>query len=142
VTLRSLALLLGVVYLGLGVLGLMPGVLAALLPENPVLALVHVVIGAWGLAAYTGHALAPSFARSSAFIFAGLGLAGMLDGIEHGPIVWLHLASAGFAGFAAWSPGSGERRGLSGDRRRRRRGTGLAIERRRALHDRRSLVRI
>jgi hypothetical protein len=142
VTLRSLALLLGVVYVGLGVLGLMPGALAGLLPENPVLALVHIAVGAWGLAAYSGHALAPSFARSAAFIFAGLALAGMLDGIEHGPVVWLHLASAGLAGFVAWTPGSGERRGLGGDRRRRRRDPRVAVERRRALQDRRGLVRI
>ena len=69
-TTRSLALVLGVLYLGLGVLGLMPGALAGLFPVNPALALVHVAIGVWGLAAYTGRARAHVFARSAAFIFA------------------------------------------------------------------------
>jgi hypothetical protein len=125
-TTRSLALVLGVVYLGLGVLGLMPGALAGLFPVNPALALVHVAIGVWGLAAYTGRARAHVFARSAAFIFVALGLAGMLEELDrflmplHGANVWLHLASAGVAGFVAWRPRSGERRGLRGDRRRGR----------------------
>jgi hypothetical protein len=81
VTPRSLALVLGIVYLGLGVLGLMPGALAGL-PVSPALALVHLAMGAWGLAAYAGRARAQTYARSAAFIFVALGLAGMLDGIE------------------------------------------------------------
>jgi hypothetical protein len=50
----------------------------------------------------------------------------MLEGVDrflmplHGANVWLHLASAGVAGFVAWRPRSGERRGLRGDRRRGR----------------------
>ena len=125
-TARSLALVLGVVYLGLGVLGLMPGALAGLFPVNSALALVHVAIGAWGLAAYIGRASAHAYARGAAFIFGILGLSGMLQGVDrslmplHGANVWLHLASAGLAGFVAWRPRSGERRGLRGDRRRGR----------------------
>jgi uncharacterized protein DUF4383 len=60
VTARTLALVLGVLYLGLGVLGLMPGALAGLFPLNPALALVHLAIGAWGIAAYIGRAPASS----------------------------------------------------------------------------------
>lgn len=135
---RSLALVLGVVYLGLGALGLMPGALAGL-PLTPPIAVVHLAMGAWGLAAYTGRAHEISFARNAAFIFAGLGLAGMLHGIDHGSIVWVHLASAALAGFIAWRPGNGERRGLAGDRRRRR--AAVRFERRHAHEDRRALVR-
>jgi hypothetical protein len=126
VTARSLALVLGVLYLGLGVLGLMPGALAGLFPVNPALALVHAAIGVWGLAAYTGRARGHIYARGAALIFVALGLAGMLQGIDrflmplHGANVWLHLASAGLAGFVAWRPRTGERRGLRGDRRRGR----------------------
>jgi hypothetical protein len=130
VTPRSLALVFGIVYLGLGALGLMPGALGGLLPVNPLLGVVHLVLGAWGLAAYTGRAHALLFARSAAFIFAGLGLAGMLQGIDHGPIVWVHLASAGLAGIVAWRSRSGERRGLAGDR-----------DGRHAFDDRRTFVR-
>jgi hypothetical protein len=128
VTPRSLALILGLVYLGLGALGLMPGVLASLFPANPILAVVHLALGAWGLAAYSGRAAAPAYARRAAFVFAVLALAGMLHGLERFPMpldganVWLHLASAALAGFVAWGPRTGERRSLAGDRRRSRRG--------------------
>ena len=145
-TVRSLALVLGIVYLGLGALGLMPGALGGLLPANPVLALAHVAMGAWGLAAYAGRTPALSYARAAAFIFGALGLAGMLQGLDrfpmplHGANVWLHLASAGLAGFVGWRPRSGERRSLRGDRRRGRMApfaASLRTERRHAIHDRR-----
>jgi uncharacterized protein DUF4383 len=142
VTPRSLALVLGLVYLGLGALGLMPGVLAGLFPVNPILAVVHVAVGAWGLAAYSGRASAPAYARKAAFIFAVLALAGMLHGLERFPMpldganVWLHLGSAALAGFVAWGPRTGERRSLAGDRRRSRRGL-IRNERRNGADERR-----
>jgi uncharacterized protein DUF4383 len=142
---RSLALVVGTLYLGLGVLGLMPGALAGLLPASPGLALVHLAMGAWGLAAYTGRARAHVYARSAAFIFGALGLAGMLQGIErflmplHGPNVWVHLATAGAAGFIAWRPRTGERRSLLGERRSRRAApaASVTVERRRGNYERR-----
>jgi hypothetical protein len=145
VTPRSLALVLGFVYLGLGALGLMPGALAGLLPASPALALMHLAMGAWGLAAYVGRAQAHVYARSAAFIFGALGLAGMLQGIERfliplqGPNVWLHLATAGAAGFVAWRPRTGERRSLLGDRRSRRAtpAASVTLERRRGDYERR-----
>jgi hypothetical protein len=135
VTPRSLALVFGMLYLGLGALGLMPGALGGLLPARPLLGIAHVAIGAWALAAYIGRAPATLFARSAAFIFAALALAGMLKGIDHGPLVWVHLASAGLAGLIAWRPRTGERRGLPGDRRRAQAAVG--VERRRGAGDRR-----
>lgn len=138
---RSLALVLGLAYLGLGAAGLMPGALAGLLQPSPALAAVHLALGAWGLAAYAGRASTRVYARSAAFIFAALGLGGMLAGMDrfviplHGANVWLHLASAGLAGFVAWKPRSGERRGLAGDRRRARRA--VSSERRHGSYDRR-----
>jgi len=142
VTPRSLALILGLVYLGLGALGLMPGVLAGLFPANPILAVVHLALGAWGLAAYSGRAAAPAYARRAALIFAVLALAGMLHGLERFPMpldganVWLHLASAALAGFVAWGPRTGERRSLAGDRRRSPRGL-IRNERRNGADERR-----
>jgi hypothetical protein len=41
---RTLALVLGLAYLGLGALGLMPGALAGLSPGNPALAIVHLPV--------------------------------------------------------------------------------------------------
>lgn len=131
---RGLALGLGLIYLLLGVTGL--------IRTGPALAVAHLALGAWGLAAYTGRAAALSYARAAAFILAALGLAGLLEGtpqLLHGPIVWLHLASAGLAGFVAWRPHSGERRGLAGDRRRGR-GAPPMAERRSGLEDRRSFI--
>jgi hypothetical protein len=135
VTPRSLALVFGMLYLGLGALGLMPGALAGLVSARPALGLAHLAMGAWGLAAYTGRTRALFFARSAAFIFAALALAGMLEGIDHGPLVWVHFASAGLAGFIAWRPRTGERRGLAGDRRRGQ--AAVDVERRRGAGDRR-----
>jgi len=142
VTPCSLALVLGVVYLGLGALGLMPGALAGLFPESPGLALAHLAMGAWGLAAYVGRAPVQAYARSAAYVFAALALVGMVHGLDRflmpldGPNVWLHLATAAVAGFVAWGPDSRERRWLARDRRRSNRAR-AAVERRHGTHKRR-----
>ena len=147
---RNLALIFGIVYLGLGVLGMMPGIatpngaLLGLFPVNLPLAIVHAGMGAWGLAAFVGSQRSRVYARSAAFIFAVLGLMGMLHGLDtvfglmplYGNDVWLHLLSAGIAGFVAWRPETGERRSISGDRRRSARAP-LSSERRHATFDRR-----
>jgi hypothetical protein len=147
---RNLALIFGIVYLGLGVLGTMPGVatpngaLLGLFPVNVALALIHLAIGAWGLAAFMGWQRPRAYARSTAFIFAVLGLMGMAHGLDtvfglmplYGNDVWLHLLSAGIAGFVAWRPETGERRSISGDRRRSTRPS-LSTERRHTPFDRR-----
>jgi uncharacterized protein DUF4383 len=146
---RNLALIFGIVFLGLGVLGMMPGMvvrgaLLGVFPTNLALALLHVALGAWGLAAFMVWSRARTYARGAAFIFAALGLMGMVHGLDtlfglmplHGNNVWLHLVSAGVAGFVAWKPETGERRGLSGDRRRASRAP-MSTERRQSLYDRR-----
>ena len=146
---RNLALIFGIVFLGLGILGMMPGVvvggaLLGVFPTNPALALVHAALGAWGLAAFMAWSRARTYARGAAFIFAALGLMGMVHGLDtlfglmplHGNNVWLHLVSAAVAGFVAWKPATGERRGLGGDRRRASHAP-MSIERRESMHDRR-----
>lgn len=121
---RSLALVLGLAYLSLGALGLMPGVLAGFFRVNPGLALIHLVMGAWAIAAYAGRASAVTYVRRAAFVFAALALVGMLHGLDQflmpldGANVWLHLVTAAVAGFVAWRPVTGERRSLTGQRRR------------------------
>ena len=146
---RNLALIFGMVFMGLGVLGLMPSMIRGdalwgVFPTNLALALLHVALGAWGLAAFMDWSRARSYARGAAFVFAALGLMGMVHGLDtlfglmplHGNNVWLHLVSAAVAGFIAWKPETGERRGLSGDRRRASRAP-LSTERRQSLYDRR-----
>jgi Domain of unknown function (DUF4383) len=131
---RTLGLAIGVLYLGLGV----PGTLAPYFPGGFVLTLVHLVMGAWGLLAFAGWANAGAFARTAAYVFAILALVGMMRGFDHlmlplyGPNVWLHLLTAGLAGFIAW--GSGERRRFTSADRRRARATPVRLERR---HDER-----
>lgn len=132
---RSLALVLGLAYLGLGALGLMPGALAGPFRVNPGLALIHLVMGAWAIAAYTGRASAVTYVRRAAFVFAALALVGMLHGLDQflmpldGANVWLHLVTAAVAGFVAWRPETGERRRLTGQRRRSK-GARVEIDRR------------
>ena len=132
---RSLALLIGLAYLGLGALGLMPGALAGFFRVNPGLALIHLVMGAWAIAAYTGRVSALIYARRAAFVFASLALVGMLHGLDQflmpldGANVWLHLVTAAVAGFVAWRPVTGERRSLIGQRRRSK-GARVEIDRR------------
>jgi hypothetical protein len=143
VTPRSLSLVLGLVYLGLGALGLMPGALAGLFPVSLGLAFIHLVMGAWAITAYVGRAPVVAYIRSAAFVFAALALVGMLHGLDQflmpldGPNVWLHLATAAAAGFVGWRPGTGERRGLAGDRRRSGRRAAVATERRYGTYERR-----
>jgi hypothetical protein len=140
VTPRSLALILGLVYLGLGALGLMPGALAGLLPVNPGLALIHIIMGAWGLAVYVGRRPAVAYARAAALVFAALALVGMLHGLDRflmpldGPNVWLHLVTGAIAGFVAWRPLSSERRNLADERRRSTRPS-VEMERRHGTHE-------
>jgi len=135
VTPRSLALVLGVAYLGLGALGLIPGALAGFFRVNPGLASIHLVMGAWAIAAYMGRTPAVTYVRNAAFVFSALALVGMLHGLDKflmpldGPNVWLHLVTAAVAGFVAWRPVTGERRSLTGQRRRSK-GARVDIDRR------------
>jgi hypothetical protein len=124
----------------------MQGALFGLFPVNMLLTLVHLAIGAWGLAASMGWSRPRFYARSAALLFAVLGVMGLVPGLNtlfglmplHGHDVWLHLATAAVAAVAGWRTHSGERRALAGDRRQAAR---VPIvnenERRQGLYDRR-----
>jgi hypothetical protein len=160
---RNFSLIFGILYLGLAILGMMPGMvrplpadapeirfavmqgtLFGLFPVNMLLTLVHLMIGAWGLGAFMGWSRARSYARGAAFLLATLGLMGMVQGLDtlfglmplYGHDVWLHLASAGAAAFFGWREDSGERRSLYGERRKPSRAP-IAKERRQGMYDRR-----
>lgn len=128
---RTLALILGAVYLGLSPFA-----------GNLPLGLTHFAMGACGIAAYSGRLSSHAYARSAAFIFAALALMGMVRGLDSlfglMPLykgVWLHLISAAAAGFVAWRPETGERRSIAGDRRRV--DARVGSERRQGVYDRR-----
>jgi hypothetical protein len=165
---RTFALIFGIAYLGAGVLGLMPGLLTpppadappmrfdalngmlfGLFHVNLLHTLVHVLIGAWGLAAFMGWSQPRLYARSLAVLYGVLGVIGLVPGLNtlfglvplHGHDVWLHLATAAVAAWFGWGKETGwrkdtdERRGRMADRRQASRP--VASERRHGMGDRR-----
>ncbi|MGH8670338.1 MAG: DUF4383 domain-containing protein [Burkholderiales bacterium] len=162
-TARSFALVFGILYLGAGLLGLMPGMLRPAPPNAPPISfdvmygavlglfavnmlhtLVHLAIGAWGLWAFMGNASPKFFAQSLAVLYGVLGIMGLIPGLNtlygllplHGHDVWLHLGTAAIAAWFGWRQQAGERRTPAGDRRRAARAP-IANERRQGLYDRR-----
>ena len=163
---RTFALIFGIAFLGAGLLGLMPGLLTAPPPDAPPVrfdvlngmllglfhvnmlhTLVHLVIGAWGLAAYMGWFQPRIYARSLALIYGVLGVIGLVPGLNtlfgfvplHGHDVWLHLGAALVAGYFGFRRETGERRAIAGDRRKASRAP-IANERRQGMYDRRRAV--
>lgn len=162
-TARSFALIAGIVYLGAGLLGLMPGMLMPAPANAPPIAFdvmygrvlglftvnmlhtaVHLVIGAWGLWAYMGNASPTFYAKSLAVIFGLLAVMGLIPGLNtlfglvplYGHDVWLHLGTAAIAAYFGWSQQTGERRGTHGDRRKATHPP-VTNERRHGISDRR-----
>jgi hypothetical protein len=159
----TFALVFGIAYLGAGLLGLIPaalvpppidapptsftlfyGYLLGLFPVNLLASLLHLVIGAWGISAWSGRSSSISFARTLAVLFGALAVMGMLPTLNttlgmmpiHGNDVWLHGLTAVIAAYFGWhQPAMRERRHILGDRRQRM--FPVAGERRFGLTDRR-----
>lgn len=118
-TTRYFALILGVVYLLIGVMGLIPGLitpvvqegvtietlsgnLLGIFPVNIVHTLVHLVIGVWGLVAYRSFDAARTYSRVIGVLFGVLFLMGMVPGLNtlfglaplHGADIFLHLITS------------------------------------------------
>ena len=127
---RRFALVFGIIYLLIGLLGLIPaflspptsdpgvaidtlhGNLLGIFPVNIVHTLVHLLFGAWGIAASRSSDGARAFSRVAGITFAILTVMGLIPGLNamfglaplHGPDVVLHLLSAAVAlyfGFAS-----------------------------------------
>jgi hypothetical protein len=102
---RYFALVLGIVYLLVGILGFIPaslsppgavgpedthglsvtalhGRLMGLFPVNVLHSIVHVLIGIWGIAAYRNFDGARVFARGLAIIYAVLAVMGLIPGLD------------------------------------------------------------
>lgn len=160
----TFALIAGVGYLALGLLGLVPamlvpppidapttsfallyGYLFGLFPVNVLHSAVHLAAGFWGVCAWRQKCSAITYARALAVVFAALALLGLIPGAStlfgvmplHGNDVWLHAFTALAAFYFGWyahAPAT-DRRHRLGDRRQRN--IPVATERRFGLADRR-----
>jgi len=127
------ALVMGIVFLLVGIAGLVPGLthspapegeatldgsfgrLFGLFPVNWLHNLVHIVFGIWGIAVFRRFPAARIYARVVAVVYAVLAIMGLIPGLQttfglvplYGHDVWLHAAIAVVAavfGFASVSP--------------------------------------
>ncbi len=124
---RTFALLFGIVFLAVGVLGFVPNFVQPLHPDHPpvqydggqLLGLfpinmlhnaVHILFGVWGLAASRSLGGAVTYARGVALIYAVLTVAGFIPNLNsmfgmvplYGNDVWLHAVLALVAAYFGW----------------------------------------
>ena len=120
---RTFALVFGVVYLLVGLLGFFwqgglaiareagPGGdwprLLGLFPINLLHNIVHLAIGAWGLASYRSYAGSVAYARGLAILYGLLAILGLIPATNtmfglvpiFGHDIWLHAATALIAAY-------------------------------------------
>ena len=129
-TTRYFALILGIVFLLVGIAGFVPGLLVqpevqpnvavtesfgrlfGLFPVNMLHNLTHIVFGIWGIAAYRSFSGARGYSKAVAVIYAVLTVMGLIPGLNttfgliplYGNDIWLHalitIAAAYFGFFA------------------------------------------
>lgn len=146
---RYFALIIGIVYALVGLMGLLGiglqpptghpalaieaqhGRLLGLFPVNILHNIVHLLIGLWGIAAYRSYGGARAFARALAIIYALLAIMGLLPqpfnttfGLVpiFGNDVWLHALTAlvaAYFGFMAHDEARGTDRAVDASRARR-----------------------
>ena len=162
---RTFALVFGLAYLGVGLLGLIPaalmppppdapptsftllyGYLLGLFPVNVLHSAVHLAIGFWGLASSRDATAAKVYGRSLAILYGVLAVMGLIPGLNnvfgfiplHGHDVWLHAGTAAIAAYFGWrTEVDVERRHMA---ERRQRMMPVARERRLGLADRRQMA--
>lgn len=158
----TFALIIGIAYLGAGVLGLIPaalmppppdapptaftvlyGYLLGIFPVNVLHTAVHLAIGLWGLMAWRRLQDAKVFLRTLAILYGALAVMGLVPGLNnvfgfiplHGHDVWLHAGTAALAAYFGWRSEVQMERRQNADRRQRM--LPVARERRLGLADRR-----
>ncbi|HSK72854.1 MAG TPA: DUF4383 domain-containing protein [Pyrinomonadaceae bacterium] len=125
---RTFALIFGIVYLLVGILGFIPGLvshdttmhdiavdsfhgrLLGLFPVNILHNIVHIAIGLWGLLASRSVGGARLFGKGLAIIYGLLAILGLIPGANtmfglvpiYGHDVWLHALSALIAAYFGW----------------------------------------
>ena len=125
-TMKNFVLVIGLLFLVVGVLGFVPGLvsppsaysphmtvdtaygyLLGLFPINILHNLVHLGVGLWGLSAYRSVTKSLSFARGLAIFYGALAVMGLIPVVNttfglipiFGHDIWLHAISAGAAGY-------------------------------------------
>lgn len=131
---QTFAKVFGIVYLIIGILGFIPGLvqpivggpplaieagygkLLGLFPVNLIHNLVHIGVGVWGILAARSIPRAVNFARANAVLFGVLFLLGIIPATNtlfglapiYGVDAWLHLLSAAVAGYFGFAAGARE----------------------------------
>jgi hypothetical protein len=138
----TFGLICGLVYIGLGILGLL-----GFFAENALLSGLHFLAGIWGVAAWIGALSAVTYARSMAVLMGALALMGLIPGLNtlfglmplHGH-VWLHAATAVAAAYFGFRSVARQEHGMNrrhNQPNRREAERPVAYERRRGTYDRR-----
>jgi hypothetical protein len=131
----TFALIYGVLFLLVGILGFIPGVtrmhegapeltvegpghgyLLGLFHVNVLHNLVHVIFGVWGLAVMRSFSASRIYGQAVAVIYALLGVFGLIPALNtlfglvplHGNDVWLHFLLAAIAAVFGFAPVAGE----------------------------------
>lgn len=127
---RYFALIYGLVFLIIGVLGFVPGLITAppagappmavasyfgalfgLFPVNLLHNLIHIAIGLWGLATWRSLGTARGYARAVTAVFAVIAIFGLIPGLStlfglvpfYSNDVWLHGLAAIIAAYFGWA---------------------------------------
>ncbi|QCF26814.1 DUF4383 domain-containing protein [Hydrocarboniclastica marina] len=127
---KKFALIFGIVYAVVGVLGFIPALVVApelsgdlaveaghgwllgIFPVNVVHNLVHLGIGIWGILAAKAFASSVFYAKANAVIFALLAILGIIPATDtlfglvplYGNDIWLHVLNAVVAGYFGFGP--------------------------------------
>ncbi len=129
---QKFALILGAIYLIVGIAGFIPGLvtsphggaelaadegfgrLLGLFPINWLHNLVHIAVGIWGLAAARSFGGAVGFARGLAILYGILTVLGIIPATNtlfglvplYSHDIWLHAATTLLAAYFGWGPPS------------------------------------
>jgi len=125
----TFALIFGIAYLAAGLMGLIPallvpppadapattftlmyGYLLGLFPTNLLHSLINLVIGVWGISAWSGRSSSVHYARSLAVLYGVLAVMGTVPMLNtafgmapmYGNDVWLHGLTALIAAYFGW----------------------------------------
>ena len=130
---RRFALVVGIIYLVIGIAGFIPGLvqgqdystrglavdagsgaLLGLFPVNVVHHLVHLLVGVLGIAAYRAFDSARLYARGLAIVYGVLAVMGLISAANLHTMfgltplfshdVWLHAGTAIIAAYFGWGP--------------------------------------
>ena len=126
---RNFSLIIGIVFLAVGVLGFVPallspppdsaptvgitafyGYLLGLFPVNFMHNLVHIAVGAWGIAASRSMGGARAYSKVLAVFYGVLAIMGFIPALNtmfglvpiHGHDIWLHAGTAILAAYFGW----------------------------------------